>query len=124
MTTPDLSKTKGDPRYGWEAELFQALAHPARLMLLDLIGEGPRCACEILPSVDLDQSTVSRHLSTLRRAGVLKARKDGVRVLYEVSDPRIFELRRLTGEILRARMEEDFRALAAEPTTGVKGGRQ
>lgn len=113
-----------DPKYDREAAFFQALAHPARLMLLDLIGEGPRCACEILPSVELDQSTVSRHLSTLRRAGVLKARREGVRVLYEVSDPRIFELRRLAGEILRARMEEDFRALAAEPTVGTKGGRR
>lgn len=109
-----------DSKYDREAAFFQAFAHPARLMLLDLIEAGPRCACEILPDVDLDQSTVSRHLSTLRRAGVLKARKDGVRVLYEISDPRIFELRRLAQEVLRARTEEDFRLFTGTPPTALR----
>lgn len=65
-----------------EAEFFQALAHHARLALLDHLEKGPRCACEIILGIDLDQSTVSRHLSTLRRCGVLKARKDAVRVFH------------------------------------------
>lgn len=75
-----------------EAELFAALGHPIRLKLLELLADGPRCACELEPAFDLNQSTISRHLTTLRGAGVLDAHKEGVKVIYAIRDDRVLEI--------------------------------
>lgn len=87
-------------RYERETELFQALSHPVRLRLLDLLAEGEKCACELQPELDLDQSTVARHLLTLKRAGVLRSRKEGVRVIYELADERVLEILKLASELI------------------------
>jgi len=106
-----------EARYLREAQLLQALAHPVRLAIFDLLADGPRCACEIEPHINLDQSTISRHLSTLRRAGVLKARKEGVRVIYELRDPQVLELRRAVTEIISKQMRQEL-ALLTRGTGG------
>jgi ArsR family transcriptional regulator len=97
-----------DTRYRAEAEIFQALAHPVRLQLLDFLAEGPRCACEIEPAFSLDQSTISRHLIALRRAGLVQARREGVRVLYELGDERVERIRDLVREFLADRAREQM----------------
>ncbi|MFB6285456.1 MAG: ArsR/SmtB family transcription factor [Candidatus Bipolaricaulia bacterium] len=73
LTSPNPSR---------EAEIFSALGHPVRLTLVKLLADGPRCACELEPQFDLNQSTISRHLTTLRRAGVIEGHKDGVKRTY------------------------------------------
>lgn len=92
-----------------EAELFVALGHPVRLRLLELLADGPRCACELEPQFNLNQSTVSRHLNTLQRAGILRSHKEGVKVSYEIRDERVWEI------IERARAVIDD-ALSDAPT--------
>ncbi len=75
-----------------EAELFSALGHPVRLQLLTLLADGPMCACELEPRFELNQSTVSRHLATLQRAGVLSSHKEGVKVIYAIRDDRVLAM--------------------------------
>ena len=75
-----------------EAELFSALGHPVRLQLVALLADGPKCACELEPRFDLNQSTVSRHLATLQRVGVLSSHKEGVKVIYAVRDERVLAI--------------------------------
>jgi len=60
-----------DQLYEQEAESFQTLGHPIRLRLLSLLTESGRCACELQPEleVEVDQSTIARHLLALKRAG-------------------------------------------------------
>lgn len=65
-----------------------ALGSPHRLQVMRLLKKGERCVCEITPALGLDQSVVSRHLSTLTRAGVLRHRRDGRRVFYQIADRR------------------------------------
>ena len=108
------------PRLEREAEFLQALAHPVRLQILDFLGEEEKCGCEIEPRIKLDQSTISRHLQILKRAGVLLARKDGVRVLYKIDDRRIMNLRRRAGELIAARAQRDLASLGARRRGGVK----
>lgn len=95
-----------DARYRAEAEIFQALAHPVRLQLLDFLAEGPRCACEIEPEFSLDQSTISRHLIVLRKAGLVQARREGVRVIYKLSDRRIQRIRELVQSLIADQVRE------------------
>ncbi|WP_240610780.1 ArsR/SmtB family transcription factor [Ammonifex thiophilus] len=88
------------------AELLRALSHPLRLKILDFLRAGERCVCEIIPAVGAEQSVVSKHLSVLRQAGILEARKDGLRVLYRIRDPAVLELCDLAREIVARRLGE------------------
>ena len=64
------------------AEIAKALAHPARLYIIDLLNDGEMCVCDITAKVSADISTVSRHLDKLRQAGIIERRKEGTKVLY------------------------------------------
>jgi len=83
------------------SEIGQALAHPTRLQILRLLAKGELCGCEIVPEFELDQSGVSRHLTALKRAGLIGSRRDGVRIYWELSDRRVAELLLLAEEIAR-----------------------
>ena len=52
------------------AEIFKALGHPARLAMVVAMGDRERCVCDLQEVVGLDMSTVSKHLSILRKAGI------------------------------------------------------
>ncbi len=98
-------------RYEREAELFQVLGHPIRLELLDRLAREPRCACELEPDFTLDQSTISRHLIILKKAGLVQAHREGARVIYTVSDRRIERIRELARSLIADRAQA---ALLAE----------
>lgn len=72
--------------YDYQAELLKALAHPVRLHILDILRDGERCVCHIEAVVGMRQAYVSQQLSTLRRAGLVTDRKDGLRVYYRLAD--------------------------------------
>ncbi|WP_245533224.1 ArsR/SmtB family transcription factor [Desulfovibrio oxyclinae] len=59
------------------AEVFKALGHGARLKMVCMLVEGEQCVCKLQEAVGLDMSTVSRHLSVLKRAGVVSSRRQG-----------------------------------------------
>lgn len=82
------------------ADIFKALAHPARLKIIQLLQNGERCVCEIVPEMGMEQPNVSRHLAILKKEGILSSRKDGLKVIYWVRDPRVFQLLELSREIL------------------------
>jgi DNA-binding transcriptional ArsR family regulator len=65
-------------------DLLKTLGHPARLRILALLREGEMCVCQINAVVGLAASTVSEHLTELRRAGLLSERKEGRWVYYEL----------------------------------------
>lgn len=77
---------------GIEAEVFNALAHPMRLMILEKLRDGACCVCKIIPYVGGEQSNVSHHLAILRNANIVRSEKHGLEVWYEVVDTRIFKL--------------------------------
>ena len=61
----------------------KALAHPARLAILDTLAQRGTCTCgEVVPVVGLAQSTVSQHLKVLRQAGLIVGTTDGPRSCY------------------------------------------
>ena len=70
--------------YEARAKIAKALAHPARLMMLDALAEKETCVCELTELVGLDQSTVSKHLAVLKNAGLVADRKEGVMTYYRL----------------------------------------
>jgi DNA-binding transcriptional ArsR family regulator len=72
-------------KYEARARVIKAMAHPARLIILDeLAAHGERCVCELTELVGTDMSTVSRHLSQLRNAGLVSDEKRGTLVYYRL----------------------------------------
>jgi ArsR family transcriptional regulator len=66
---------------------MKALAHPTRLFIVDQLAQGERCVCELTEMVDADVSTVSKHLSVLKAAGIVADEKRGVQVYYSLLVP-------------------------------------
>lgn len=79
-----LKTPKARNRYEARARIAKALAHPSRLLMLEAMEDGERCVCELTDLVGADQSTVSKHLSILKQAGLVEDRKQGVMVYYRV----------------------------------------
>jgi DNA-binding transcriptional ArsR family regulator len=94
------------PVYRLKAELFRSLGHPARVRLLELLGAHERTVSELQNALELDSSTVSQHVSALRRQSLLESRKVGTSVLCRVKDPRTLELLSVARDILAANLEE------------------
>ena len=74
-------------RYEARVRIIKALAHPARLLIVDELKPGPRCVCAIQAIVGSDMSTVSKHLSVLKNAGIVQDEKRGVQVYYRLRCP-------------------------------------
>lgn len=64
--------------------VFKALGHPARLQMVDALAGGERCVCDLVEVAGLAWSTVSRHLTVLKKAGVLEDEKRGQQVFYRL----------------------------------------
>ncbi|HLP02143.1 MAG TPA: metalloregulator ArsR/SmtB family transcription factor [Opitutaceae bacterium] len=69
------------------AAIFKALGHPARLRIVEELLEGERCVCELVDVSTGGWSTVSRHLSVLKSAGVVEDQKRGLQVYYRLALP-------------------------------------
>lgn len=70
--------------YDSQATVFKALAHPARLFIVEQTAAGEKCVGELVNLLGLDTSTVSKHLTVLRNAGVLMDEKRGNMVFFRV----------------------------------------
>lgn len=69
------------------AQVFKAMGHPTRLAIIDELAQGSRCVRDLNEIVDADLSTVSRHLSVLRNAGLVASEKRGNQVFYTLLCP-------------------------------------
>jgi ArsR family transcriptional regulator len=74
------------------ADLFKAVAHPARLQILDLLRGGELCVCHIEAALGKRQAYVSQQLMALREAGLVASRRDGLQVYYWIADTRVESL--------------------------------
>ena len=80
------------------SRLFKALGDPTRLRIVALLSHGELCVCHLEEALGLSQPKVSRHLATLRAAGVVEDRRDGTWVYYRlVRQPDVDCQRQLRG---------------------------
>ena len=79
-----LMDEKTKARYEAKAKIIKAMAHPTRLFLVDELSRQSRCVCELTALVGADMSTVSKHLSILKAAGIVEDEKRGLQVWYSL----------------------------------------
>jgi DNA-binding transcriptional ArsR family regulator len=78
-------KGKRSAKYAARAKIIKALAHPARLLIVDeLADHGERCVCDLTEVIGSDMSTVSRHLAQLKEAGIIEDEKRGKMIFYRL----------------------------------------
>jgi ArsR family transcriptional regulator len=70
-----------------QAKMFKALGHPTRLLLVEALAKESKCVCVLTEVAGLDMSTVSKHLSVLKEAGVVQDEKRGLQVFYSLRTP-------------------------------------
>ena len=74
------------------AMAMKSIAHPLRLKILCVLGDGELSVQDIVEKVGTSQSNISQHLAILREKDVLVTRKDANRVFYRIGDLRIIKL--------------------------------
>ncbi len=95
-----------------QAEVLRALGHQVRLEILELLRDGEICVCEMEPALRLRQPNISQHLAALRAAGLVATRRDGVRAMYRVVDPAVYDLVDLVTGITHRESAETSDSLA------------
>ena len=76
----------------FKAEIFQALAHPTRIAILDMLREGELAVGTFVERLELEQANLSQHLAVLRARQIVQTRKTGNQVFYTVRDPLIWKM--------------------------------
>ena len=72
--------------YEENVRVFKAFCDEHRLMILNLLRSGEKCACVILEELDIVQSTLSHHMKILCESGIIGSRKEGKWTYYSISD--------------------------------------
>jgi DNA-binding transcriptional ArsR family regulator len=96
-----------------KAEVFKALGHPVRLGVIEFLQGGEKCVCEIVEEVGTEISNVSKHLSVLKKAGVVADRRDGIKIMYRLTMPCALDFARCVEGVVIRRLEDQRAIMVA-----------
>lgn len=82
------------------SHFFRAFSEPTRLALIQELKEGPKTVSELVEELPTTQANVSKQLKMLHTAGLVSRRKDGIHVIYSISEPAVLDLCRIACEKL------------------------
>jgi len=100
-------------KYETRAKVLKALAHPARLKLVDVLAEHEEvCVCELTEAVGSDMSTVSRHLALLKNAGIVESEKQGQMVYYRLRVKCLTSLFGCIESVVKCQANDQLRTLS------------
>jgi DNA-binding transcriptional ArsR family regulator len=89
--------------YKLKAKVAKALAHESRLIIVDALKNKDMCVFDLTELVGADQSTVSKHLSVLRNAGIIEDHKEGNRVYYHLQTPCVLNFFSCALEVIQSK---------------------
>lgn len=99
--------------YRRQADTLKALANPYRLWMVEKLSEGELCVCEFNKTLALDYSTISRHLSVLRRAGIVGYRKSGKQVYYSLRTTCVLGFLSCFDQVVQMNVEQETEYLSS-----------
>ena len=95
--------------YELQAEVSKTMSHPIRLAILHLLKDGEKTVTDLVETIGASQSNISQHLALMRQRQIVKTRKAGSTVYYQVSSPKISQacdmIRQVLIEQLNRRQE-------------------
>jgi len=108
LTTADSTP---DSLRRFKADIFQALAHPTRIAIVELLGNGELSAGDLIEKLGMEQANISQHLTVLRSKRLLVNRKAGNQVFYSVRDPIINKVLALMRRYFQKHLKEALELL-------------
>jgi len=96
-----------------KAEVFKAMGHPLRLGVIEFLQDGEKCVCEIVEEVGTEISNVSKHLSVLKKAGIVADRRDGLKIMYRLTMPCALDFDRCVENVVIKRLDEQRSVMVA-----------
>jgi DNA-binding transcriptional ArsR family regulator len=94
-----------------KAKVLKALAHPTRLWMAEQLAEGERCVCEFADAIDVNFSTVSKHLTVMKQAGIVADDKRGKQVFYSLKVPCVFNFMNCIEEVIKSQVNDQIALL-------------
>ena len=94
----------------FKAEVFQALAHPTRIAIVELLRDGPLPAGKLIEQLGIEQANASQHLAVLRSKQIVLNRKEGNQVFYSLRHPMLTEVL----DLMRRYFQAHIRGTLAE----------
>ena len=104
----------------FKAEIFQALGHPTRIAILDLLRQGELTVGTFAELLNLEQANLSQHLAVLRAKQVVTTRKAGNQVFYAVRDPLIWKMLDLMRRYFQKQVGESMAMLEELEKAGAR----
>jgi ArsR family transcriptional regulator len=92
----------------FKSDIFQALAHPTRIAILEFLSAGELSAGALIEKLGMEQANVSQHLAVLRAKQLVSNRKSGNQVFYAVRDPIIVEVLNLMRTYFHSHLKESL----------------
>ena len=103
----DEEKFKSESR----AVILKAIAHPSRIFIVDKLNEKSYCVCELADLIGIDQSTASKHLSILKKAGIIDDTKKGTTVYYSLRCKCLLDFIGCIENVIKMNIERDSKYL-------------
>jgi DNA-binding transcriptional ArsR family regulator len=100
-------------RLALKAEVFKAMGHPLRLGVIEFLHSGEKCVCEIVEHVGTEISNVSKHLSILKKAGIVTDRRDGLKMMYSLTMPCALDFVHCVEGVVIKRLEDQRAVMVA-----------
>ena len=97
-------------KYEARAAIIKAMAHPTRLFIVDELSRNERCVCELTDMIGADVSTVSKHLSVLKAAGIVDDEKRGLQVWYNLKMPCVLKFFDCIESVLESNAKQQMAA--------------
>ena len=95
----------------FKADVFQVLAHPTRIHIIECLREGELPVSALLERIGVEPANASQHLSVLRAKGLVTNRKDGNQVFYSLRDPLLIEVLDSMRKYFKKHLEESLAML-------------
>jgi ArsR family transcriptional regulator len=107
----------------FKADIFQALAHPTRIAIIDLLEGGELSAGDLMEKLGMEQANISQHLAVLRAKQLVVNRKVGNKVFYSVRDPIILQVLALMRRYFQSHLKEALELLGEMDDRSDEAGR-
>ena len=91
------------------AQVMKAMAHPTRLFIVQELADGEKCVCQLRDMIGADVSTVSKHLSLLKNAGIIKDERRGAQIFYTLKCPCVLNFFICIENVLKVNAKEQLK---------------
>jgi len=98
-------------RYELKANIFKAMGHPTRLFIVDELTKSEKCVCELQEMIECDMSTVSKHISILKNAGIIDSKKSGNKMFYRLKFTCIINFFGCVDNVIKRQIDDSLKSL-------------